>query len=55
MHLIKYEKNQNLLIAYKERIVEYLDRSEYIKKNLMPTSNEDKGLNPNTEVTAGCQ
>jgi len=34
-HLIKYEKNPNLKTVYVEKMKQYLDRAEYIKKTAL--------------------
>lgn len=34
-HLLKYEKNANLKQVYQEKMKQYLDRAEYIKKQVL--------------------
>lgn len=35
MHLIKFEKNPQLVKLYKEKMSQYLQRAEYIKKTVL--------------------
>jgi len=35
MHMIKFEKNQNLVGVYKTKMMEYIQRAEYIKKTVI--------------------
>lgn len=40
MHMIKYEKNTKLVDIYKQKMGEYLERAEYLKKTVLKP-NED--------------
>jgi len=35
VHLIKFEKNPQLVKIYKDRMAQYLNRAEYIKKTVL--------------------
>lgn len=35
MHMIKFEKNPNLVQVYKTKMQEYFNRAEYIKKQVI--------------------
>lgn len=43
LHLIKYEKNQQLVKVYREKMGQYMSRAEYIKKNVLDKPDELSG------------
>lgn len=43
LHLIKYEKNQQLVKVYREKMGQYMSRAEYIKKNVLDKPDEPSG------------
>lgn len=43
MHLIKFEKNPQLVKLYKEKMGQYLQRAEYIKKTVLDVPDEPTG------------
>jgi len=51
MHMIKYEKNESLKTLYKEKMQQYMDRAEYIKKQVLTTSANQ--IAPPDEPTGG--
>lgn len=46
MHLIKYEKNQQLVKVYREKMDQYMGRAEYIKKTVLDKKNEPAPVVP---------
>lgn len=45
MHLIQYEKNQQLVKVYREKMGQYMSRAEYIKKTVLDKPTEQAGGN----------
>lgn len=43
MHLIKFEKNPSLVKLYKEKMGQYLQRAEYIKKTVLDVPDQPAG------------
>lgn len=40
MHMIKYEKNPKLIDIYKQKMGEYFERAEYLKKTVLTKNTE---------------
>mmetsp|Transcript_15978 Transcript_15978/g.15386 ORF Transcript_15978/g.15386 Transcript_15978/m.15386 type:complete len:255 (+) Transcript_15978:157-921(+) len=40
MHMLKYEKNPKLIEIYKQKMVEYMERAEYLKKSVLNQNDE---------------
>lgn len=52
MHMIKFEKNQNLVGVYKTKMMEYIQRAEYIKKTVIQPK-QDAINNPEPQAPQG--
>mmetsp|Transcript_23429 Transcript_23429/g.17887 ORF Transcript_23429/g.17887 Transcript_23429/m.17887 type:complete len:150 (+) Transcript_23429:31-480(+) len=40
MHMVKYEKNPKLIEIYKQKMYEYMERAEYLKKTVLNKQEE---------------
>mmetsp|Transcript_34249 Transcript_34249/g.33485 ORF Transcript_34249/g.33485 Transcript_34249/m.33485 type:complete len:126 (+) Transcript_34249:23-400(+) len=40
IHMIKYEKNPKLIEIYKQKMIEYMERAEYLKKSVLNNKDE---------------